>query len=226
MYPLWNRKDRGGGELTVSKTITTVEGSRGIKGYQGSTSVAIPVLTPERPEKRQNGRRFKDDGDPSFTLTSQDRHGVAVEVKEATKSGHATARGGRDSINLTFPQSGTRRGRVGVDVANTLDTSCDQGVAVAVEGNEVKEEHPGMFVELSNGAIVYAVWYPKYECYVAIRKLTPRECFRLQGWTDDYFEKAELVNSDSQLYKQAGNGVTVNVVEVIGKRLREIDDGR
>lgn len=78
----------------MSKTITTVEGSRGIKGYQGSTSVAIPVLTPERPEKRQNGRRFKDDGDPSFTLTSQDRHGVAVEIREATKSGHATARGG------------------------------------------------------------------------------------------------------------------------------------
>lgn len=81
-----------------------------------------------------------------------------------------------------------------------------------------------MYVELSNGAVVYAVWYPKYECYVAIRKLTPRECFRLQGWTDDYFDRAELVNSDSQLYKQAGNGVTVNVVEVIGKRLREIEE--
>lgn len=52
-----------------------------------------------------------------------------------------------------------------------------------------------------------------------IRKLTPKECFRLQGWTDDYFEKAALVNSDSQLYKQAGNGVTVKVIEEIGKRL-------
>ena len=51
-----------------------------------------------------------------------------------------------------------------------------------------------------------------------IRKLTPRECFRLQGWTDDYFEKAQFVNSDSQLYKQAGNGVTVNVIEAIAKR--------
>ena len=38
--------------------------------------VCIPVLTPDRPEKRQNGRRFKNDGDPSFTLTAQDRHGV------------------------------------------------------------------------------------------------------------------------------------------------------
>ena len=59
-------------------------------------------------------------------------------------------------------------------------------------------------------------------CYVEtverIRKLTPKECFRLQGWTDDYFEKAQFVNSDSQLYKQAGNGVTVNVIEAIAKQ--------
>lgn len=53
---------------------------------------------------------------------------------------------------------------------------------------------------------------------VRIRKLTPKECFRLQGWTDDYFERAKFVNSDSQLYKQAGNGVTVNVIEEIAKR--------
>ena len=53
---------------------------------------------------------------------------------------------------------------------------------------------------------------------VRIRRLTPKECFRLQGWTDDYFEKAAFVNSDSQLYKQAGNGVTVNVIYEIAKR--------
>lgn len=51
-----------------------------------------------------------------------------------------------------------------------------------------------------------------------IRKLTPKECFRLQGWTDEYFERAALVNSDSQLYKQAGNGVTVPVIYEIAKR--------
>lgn len=50
-----------------------------------------------------------------------------------------------------------------------------------------------------------------------IRKITPKECFRLQGWTDDYFEKAQFVNSDSQLYKQAGNGVTVTVIRAIGR---------
>jgi site-specific DNA-cytosine methylase len=52
-----------------------------------------------------------------------------------------------------------------------------------------------------------------------VRSLTPKECFRLQGWTDDYFEKAQLVNSDSQLYKQAGNGVTVNVIEAIACKM-------
>lgn len=52
---------------------------------------------------------------------------------------------------------------------------------------------------------------------IRIRRLTPKECFRLQGWTDDYFEKAAFVNSYRQLYKQAGNGVTVNVVQAIGE---------
>ena len=52
-----------------------------------------------------------------------------------------------------------------------------------------------------------------------IRKLTPKECWRLQGWNDEDFEKAAKVCSDSQLYKQAGNGVTVNVIYEIAKRL-------
>lgn len=129
---------------------------------------------------------------------------LAIKVKEATKQGYAVARGGRDAVNLSMPGSKTRRGRVGVDMANTLDTSCNQGI----------------FVQISEELTVYAVWYPKKQCYVAIRKLTPKECFRLQGWTDDYFEKAQLVNSDSQLYKQAGNGVTVTVIEAIAKKMR------
>lgn len=82
--------------------------------------------------------------------------------------------------------------------------------------------YPGVFMELENGNTVYAVWYPTKECYVAIRKLTPKECFRLQGWTDDYFEKAQFVNSDSQLYKQAGNGVTVPVIKEIGNKIHEV----
>jgi len=52
-----------------------------------------------------------------------------------------------------------------------------------------------------------------------IRKLTPRECWRLQGFPDWAFDRAEQVNSDTQLYKQAGNAVTVNVVEKLGNQL-------
>ncbi|WP_115863478.1 DNA (cytosine-5-)-methyltransferase [Halorussus litoreus] len=54
---------------------------------------------------------------------------------------------------------------------------------------------------------------------VCIRKLTPRECWRLQGFPDWAFEAAQEVNSDTQLYQQAGNAVTVNVIEVLGVRL-------
>lgn len=230
-------------------------------GHGNNPKIAIPVLTPDRAEKRQNGRRFKEDGEPMFTLTSQDRHGVAVEplgilrnvrteygkeirkdyesgkldisrhdflaneiredgiantlstvqkdnqlavkVAEATKQGYSECRVGIDAVNLSVPGSKTRRGRVGKEVANTLDTSCNQGI----------------FVQVSEELTVYAVWYEKYQCYIAIRKLTPRECFRLQGWPDDYFEKAQFVNSDSQLYKQAGNGVTVTVIEAMARKM-------
>jgi DNA (cytosine-5)-methyltransferase 1 len=54
-----------------------------------------------------------------------------------------------------------------------------------------------------------------------IRRLTPKECFRLQGFPDELFEKARAVNSDAQLYKQAGNAVTVNVAFAIAKSLPE-----
>ena len=186
----------------LSPTLTTNKGE--------GNKISIPVLTPDRAEKRQNGRRFKDDGEPMLTLTGQDRHGIAVEVKEATKQGYTECRVGIDSVNLAVPGSATRRGRVGHGVANTLDTSCNQGI----------------FVKVSDELIVYAIWYEKYQCYIAIRKLTPKECFRLQGWTDDYFEKAQFVNSDSQLYKQAGNGVTVNVIEAIAERMKINDAER
>ncbi|WP_426392497.1 DNA (cytosine-5-)-methyltransferase [Mammaliicoccus sciuri] len=99
--------------------------------------IAVPVLTPDRINKKQNGRRFKEDGEPMFTLTSQDRHGIIT--------------------------------------------------------NDIR-----------------------------IRKLTPLECWRLQGFTDEQFYKAKDSGvSNSQLYKQAGNSVTVNVVDVIVKRLKE-----
>ena len=198
-------------ELTNKARCLQARYNKGIANHKAEVSgVAIPVLTPDRAEKRQNGRRFKDDGAPMFTLTGQDRHGIAVEVKEATKQGYTECRVGIDSVNFSMPNSKTRRGRVGQEIANTLDTSCNQGI----------------FVQVSEELVVYAVWYEKYQCYIAIRKLTPKECFRLQGWTDDYFEKAQFVNSDRQLYKQAGNGVTVNVIQAIAERMKINDAER
>ena len=57
---------------------------------------------------------------------------------------------------------------------------------------------------------------------VRIRRLTPKECFKLQGFTDNQFDQAAAVNSETQLYKQAGNAVTVNVVEAIGRHIKEV----
>lgn len=122
--------------------------------------------------------------------------------KGSHEGGYALAYEG-DSINLSMPNSKTRRGRVGHGVAQTLDTSCNQGVMVRIE----------------SGEDVYAIWSEEEQCYIAIRRLTPRECFRLQGWSDDYFDRAAMVNSDHQLYAQAGNGVTVPVISAIAGRM-------
>lgn len=73
------------------------------------------------------------------------------------------------------------------------------------EGNTSPTLDTGCEVGMINGA--------------RIRKLTPRECFRLQGFPDEYFDRAASINSDSQLYKQAGNSVTVNVIYEIARRL-------
>lgn len=101
-------------------------------------------------------------------------------IPEATKKGYALAREG-DSINLSVPNSKTRRGRVGGGVAQTLDTAAQQ--------------------------------YTIQDC--KIRRLTPTECERLMGLPDGWTEG----HSDSQRYKLCGNGVVVNVVEEIVKRL-------
>lgn len=124
----------------------------------------VPVLTPDRPNKRQNGRRFKTDGEPMFTLTAQDRHGVAIyQRKRGNNSGGVK------------------------EIAPTLTKN-------SYEHNDL----------LLRG--------------FRIRKLTPRECWRLQGFPDWAFDKAKDTKlSDTQLYKQAGNAVTVNVIYKIGK---------
>lgn len=125
-------KNVGGEVREIANCITSRE-NRGVANTkQTGTAIAIPILTPDRENKRQNGRRCKENGEPMFTLTGQDRHGI-------------------------------------------------------------------------------------YDGF-RIRKLTPKECFRLQGWEDTYFDRAAIVSSDSQLYKQAGNGVTVPVIYDMARR--------
>ena len=120
-------------EFGLSPTLNTMQG-----GGREPKVLVEPCLTPDRVNKRQNGRRFKNNDEPSFTLTAADRHGIL----------------------------------------------------------------------LSNG-----------KTYV-IRKLTPLECWRLQGFTDEQFYKAKQAGvSNTQLYKQAGNAVTVPVVEAIAEKL-------
>lgn len=198
----------------LSPTITA-------RDYKGPKQVAIPVLTPDRVNKRQNGRRFKEDNDPMFTLTSQDRHGIAI--KEATKKGYTEAMEG-DSVNTSFPNSKTRRGRVGKQVAQTLQAGeVNQGVVI----NPLKDKtdygwHFEQAVYDSQG-ITRTVKanggsgnIPKTIEGLRIRKLTPLETWRLQSFTDEQFYKAKNSGvSNSQLYKQAGNAVTVNVVDAI-----------
>lgn len=115
------------------------------------------------------------------------KHVPQVAIKNATKQGYSMAEVG-DGIDLAYPESETRRGRVQPQQSNTLTTSDNLGVLVNREP-------------------------------IMIRKLTPKECWRLQGFSDAQYEKAAAVNSNSQLYKQAGNAVTVNVVEEIGRHI-------
>ena len=114
-----------------------------------------------------------------------------MKVKNATKRGYAEVRRG-GVFDTSYPDSETRRARV-IDegrTAPTLETSPNVGY-VEEDGKKIK-----------------------------IRRLTPRECFRLQGFPDEYFERAASVCSDAQLYKQAGNSVTVSVIYQFAKRFK------
>lgn len=125
----YNERDKVHSVNKVSPTLNTMQGG------DRQPKIAVPVSTPDRVNKRQNGRRFKEDGEPMFTLTTQDKRGIVT--------------------------------------------------------NDIR-----------------------------VRKLVPIETWRLQGFTDKQFYKAkESGVSNSQLYKQSGNSVTVNVVDAIVKQL-------
>ena len=147
---------------------------------------------------------------------------VGLPIKENTKKGYKTAYPG-DSINLAYSTTNTRRGRVGRKIAHTLTADRNQGVLCFVDMNEnpkftenARCLKTGQTISHHHKGEASGVWDGK-----RIRRLTPRECLRLQGWKDERIDKVIPLQSDAQLYKQAGNGVTVNVVEAIGRRLAE-----
>ena len=177
---------------TSKGTKSVVYGSGGVVGtltatdYKEPKQVAIKQFGILQPNFNQCGVVYETDG-IAPTIRAYQGGGLEpkIRVKEATTQGYAEAEIG-DSVNLSHPNSKTRRGRVEKQVANTLLTGESQGVI---------------------------------EPDFRIRKLTPRECWRLQGFPDWAFDKAQEVNSNSQLYKQAGNSVTVNVIAAIAKEL-------
>ena len=92
-------------------------------------------------------------------------------------------------------------------------------IDMSFEGSKITDSIRCLTATYSKGPVNYGAFRSGVLVGDKIRRLTPRECFRLQGWADEYFERAQMVNSDAQLYIQAGNGVTVNVVRAIGERL-------
>lgn len=171
----------------------TATSYKGVSKMRGG--LAIPVMTPDRPNKRQNGRRFKENGNEMFTLTAQDRQGVMV--REATCK---QVIGGSQG-NRVYDPRGAKTGLCAViQRPRGYNKGGMHNEAPTLTGNSWQQNNFA-----TDG--------------MRIRRLTPRECFRLQGFPDEYFDRAAAVNSDSQLYKQAGNSVTVNVIYEIARRL-------
>ncbi len=221
-----------------------------------------------------NGNVFDENG---ISPTLSTNKGEGIKIKSATKSGFEVATE-NDSINFSVPNSETRRGRVGKEVAQTLDTSCNQGVMVIKlkRTEEAKEKRrvsmrengkdTGSFSDreyatetqdhsdtvlanpnpVKDGLICVPVLTPErvnkrqngrrfkedgdpsftittqdrhgvYDGY-KIRRLTPRECFRLMGFPDSFTWPV----SDSQAYKQAGNSIVVDVLAAIINQLKRL----
>ena len=178
------RKDNIAPTLTSSKNSETQVSSMSPFVWD-----VQPVLTPDRAKTRQDGRRFKENGEPMFTLTSQDQHGVKFNYSQK-------------SINKTLEKE-------------NLDKSDIK--ALDLYNHKAQDIAPTLTEPHHNSLRLYE--------RSQIRRLTPVECMRLQGFPDNWNERG-IINdqvvkiSDTQRYKQAGNAVTVNVVEAVARKLK------
>ena len=173
-----NQSDRSAGQKLEQRLEPNRQGiTNTITSVQKDNYVAVLI---DDTYKNREPREYED---YSPTLRAG-RSGL--KVRTANKQGYDLAEDG-DSVDLAYPQSKTRRGRVGHGVSKTLMGADSMGTV------------------------------DNYR----IRKLTPKECWRLMGFDDADFRKAEQVNSNTQLYKQAGNSIVVNALEAILKNLLE-----
>ena len=177
----------------LAPTLTTNKGE--------GQKIAIPVLTPDCTDKRQNGYRCKSNEEPMFTLTTQDKHGILIAGKLPGNHDQNSRVYDTDGLapTLSTMQGGGQEPKI-IQRGHGYNQGGEHDIAPTLTRNSYQENN-----YLSDG--------------FRIRKLTPRECWRLQGFPDWAFDKAQEVNSNSQLYKQAGNSVTVSVIAAIAKEL-------
>jgi len=170
-----------------------------------------------RKDNFNNGKiNYRTENDYASTITksssSLDISDNIIKIKSATSKGYEEAKEG-DSINFSVPNSETRRGRVGKQVAQTLDTACNQAVIID-DTNNFNEENKRFYDNYSPSLRSERFGLQTIQ-NCKIRRLTPRECFRLMDFPDTFTWPV----SDSQAYKQAGNSIVVNVLYKIIKNL-------
>jgi len=193
--------------------------------------------------------RYGADGNGSY-VTERKQYAQKVKVKSATKQGYEEAQEG-DSINLSNPNSETRRGRVGKGKAQTLDTGANQGVVQPVamkwerteEGKRKRKENRDKegkdytsFQDrkltpsdkpISNTITSFVEKDAMIHDTYRIRRLTPIECERLQGFPDNHtaygiYDGEVKKMSNTQRYKQCGNAVTVNIVALVAEAVKPL----
>lgn len=124
-----------------------------------------------------------------------------LKIREANSKGFAEWNVG-GVADLSYPSSTTRRGRV-------------QGNCPAIQANEKEVLYMEDEKIIQNKDEIHKVGVEIDGKIYRIRKLTERECWRLMSFSDEDFDKAANVNSRTQLYKQAGNSIVVNVLMAI-----------
>ena len=211
------------GQQTNTCCLTTRYGADGNGSYlieRKLNAQKVEIGTLRTHNDGKGFRKIKDGDCPTIPARArEDGSGQPIiKINSATSKGYEEAAQG-DSINYSNPNSETRRGRVGKGVAQTLDTSCNQAVIYDGYNNKVKEENVvGTITQhcsrsgLTNGFKVINE--------NKIRRLTPIECERLQGFPDNWTEYGESGKiSDTQRYKMCGNAVTVDVVEAVANSI-------